>query len=378
MREWDDYRACCRSMAAHDRAATFCPKCGQPLFRCAAPGCGALVTPLGHCPACIDLRLSLEKGAFLTARSGECLAVPFVLANGAAARPLAIRRVLRDGPNLPQADVALPWEQLEAGRARALAVEAGPFPHGGLYGLRLTVVVSAALHEIEETFAFSGETAIDVGGPPPGGPKVDLGGATFGTGGGVYVVQEGVTAARRSLSDALSERTEVRLERAERFEIQQGCRGYDRHGVRVPRNVPFVFANFPDADRPPDGPLMQRPVVRCGRNGRAEGGAPHVEANDLCLRVYCATPGELDREASGAISRRACDLALANDRLYVRAIGRQGIALNGDLVAPGDARVAGHGDVLEVPAGRGKALRLAIAFRVSAGLVTQIRVEKAS
>ncbi|MBP1636114.1 MAG: hypothetical protein H6Q10_2688 [Acidobacteria bacterium] len=379
MGQWVDYRECCRTTAARDAAATFCPECGHPLFRCGAPGCGGLVTPLGHCPACVDLHLSLEKGAFLTARSGESLSVPFVLASGAGGRPLAIRSVLREGTNLARSAVPVPWEQLEPGRARPLAVEAGPFLQGGLHALRLTIVAAAAPGEIEETYAFAGEVAIDVEGPAPAAPAIDLGNARFGTGGMVYVNQERAAVARRRAADAVGARTEVRLERAERFELQEGCRGYQPLGARVPRTVAFAYAGFPGADRPPDGPLLQRPVIRCGRNGRAPAAGPAAaDANDLCLRIYDPASGELDREASGGISRRAFDLALANDRLHVRAAGRQGLSLNGERVEAGDARAVGHGESVEVAAGRGRTLGLLFTFKVTAGLVTQIRIEKAS
>ena len=71
MARWDDYGDCCRTAAAHDDSAVFCPECAHALFRCGAPGCGGLVTPLGHCPACIDVRLSLEKGAAIDAFEGR-------------------------------------------------------------------------------------------------------------------------------------------------------------------------------------------------------------------------------------------------------------------------------------------------------------------
>ena len=375
MGAWDDYRGCCRSAAARDPLAGFCPECGHPLFRCPTPGCVSLLTPLGHCPSCVGLQLSLEKGAYLTARAGDCLTVPFVLANLPNARPLSIKSVLRDGASLQQAAVPVPWDQLGPGQARTLAVEVGPFPHGGLYSLRLTIVVGLAPGDIEEVHAFTGEVAIDVEGRAAAAPNVHLEHAELGTGAGVYVVHEGAPAARRSQADAVASRTEVRLERAERFEVQQGHRGYDRIGARLPRNVPFAFVGFPDGDRPPDGPLVQRPMLRCGRNGRQVADGTIDEANDLCLRAYRRN-GELDREASTGISRRACDLVLANDRLYARAVGRQGLALNGERFEAGEARAAGHGDVIEVPAGSGRAMALEIGFKVSAGLVTQVRVEK--
>ena len=146
--------------------------------------------------------------------------------------------------------------------------------------------------------------------------------------------------------------------------------------MRVPRTVEFAYVGFPAADAPRDGPLPQRALIRCGRNGRARDGLQDTQANDLCLRAYDAASGALDREASAAISRRACDVLLANDRLYLRSLGDTGVAVNGERLAAGVARVVSHGDAFAFPAGPGRRVAFGAAFRVSGGLVTQVRFEK--
>lgn len=376
MARWDDYGDCCRAAAAQDDSAVFCPECAHPLFRCAAPGCGGLVTPLGHCPACIDIRLSIEKGAVLTARLGECLSLPFALRNNALAGSISIRSVMRDATSAPQAPVPLNWEGLRAGQTRAFKVDAGPFEHAGLNNLRVTIV-AAAFGEVEEVYAFSGDVAIEVEGRDPDRDvTINLGGANLGT--GTMVVANSRADVDRRRAAPLEARAEVPLERAERYEIERGYRGYEGSGVRVPRIVEFAYAGFPAADAPRDGPLVQRALIRCGRNARARDDRQDAQPNDLCLRVYDAASGALDREASAAISRRACDVLLANDRLYLRSLSDTGVALNGERLAAGVARVVSHGDSFAFPAGPGRRVAFGAAFKVSGGMITQVRFEKTS
>jgi hypothetical protein len=377
MGAWDDYRDCCRVTAAHDRDAVFCPDCRHRLFRCPAPDCGGLVTPLGHCPACIDLHLSLEKGAVLKARLGDCLSVPFVLRNHASVRSLSVKSVLRDATNLPQEAVAITWEQLDPGRARAFAVATGPFAHGGVNNLRLTLVVSASFGDVEETYAFSGDVAIDVEGHDPTQvvQTFNLTGVDLGR--GMVVANPNVSATdhRGRHADGLAARSDIALERAERYEIEHGYRGYEQLGTRIPRDVEFQYVGFPSSDRPPDGPLPQRPVIRCGRNARASDGRQNAQPNDLCLRIYDAASGNVDRDASASISRHVCDFVLQNQRLYVRSTSDAGFARNGDHLAAGTARIVGHGDAFTVAAGR-RQLVFGTTLRISSGLVTQVRFEK--
>jgi len=373
---WTDYLDCCRAAAAEDRAASFCPECAHPLLRCAAPGCGSLVTPLGHCARCFDLRLSLERGAVLDARVGECLEVPLALRNTASGRPVSIQCVMRAVTNGPEEALTLPWERLDPGQLRAFKVATRPFEHGGFSSLKVTVVAAAALGDVEESYAFSGDIAIDVAGRDP--TRVVQHITVSGTGTGTMVVANPeVSGSTRGRSQAapLEARTDVPLERAERFELERGYRGYEGPGARVPRNVEFVYAGFPAADAPPNGPLLQRAVIRCGRNGRAREDRQDAQPNDLCLRVYAAS-GELDREASAAISRRACDFLLANDRLYVRSLSETGVAVNGEPLAAAAARVVCHGDSFALPTGEGRRVAFAAGFTLAGGLVTQVRFEK--
>jgi hypothetical protein len=179
------------------------------------------------------------------------------------------------------------------------------------------------------------------------------------------------------LEDALSASSTIALERAERFEIDGGYRGYEKLSARIPRNVEFSYAGFPDADVPPPGPLPQ-PVVRCGRSGRGREGQPGALPNDLCLRIYDTASKELDKEASAGISRHACDFVLSNDRLHLRCATGNGLMLNARRLCTGEVVVVAGGDCITVPAARGKAVEIETTFRISTGLVTQVRLEKVS
>jgi hypothetical protein len=283
---------------------------------------------------------------------------------------------MRDATSAPQEPVPVNWEALNPGQTRAFKVDAGPFEHAGLNNLRVTIV-AAAFGDVGEVYAFSGDVAIDVEGRDPDRDvTINLGGASLGT--GAMVVANSRPDGGRRRAAPLEVRTEVPLERAERYEIERGHRGYEGSGVRVPRTVEFRYIGFPAADAPRDGPLLQKASIRCGRNGRARDDRQDEQPNDLCLRVYDAASRALDRDASAAISRRACDFLLANDRLYLRSLTETGVAVNGGRLAGGMARVVMDGDCFAVPAGPGRRVAFGATFNVSGGLVTQIRFEKTS
>jgi hypothetical protein len=377
MRTGDEYAPCCRATAA-DADVWFCPECGRALLRCQTPGCGGLLTPLGHCGACLNLGLALEPSAVLRSRAGERASLPFVLANRGAA-PVSIKNVLVDTAGFPPEAVPLPWERLDPGKSRAFTVTAGPFPHGGITSVRLTFVAEIETGVLEEVYAFSGEVSVDVEAAAPTQvfQHVQIQDVDFGTGGMVAANPHLSGESRRDRhQDALGVRTDVPLERAERFELQQGHRGYKALGARMPRDVVFQFAGFPASDRPPDGPLVARPVIRCGRNGRPQAGRADAESNDLCLRVYEAATGKLDRDASKAISGRVCEFVLSSQRLSVRSVGRHGLVVNGELLPAGETSVVGPGETFTVISTPARTLAFRTAFTVTGGLITHVRIEK--
>jgi hypothetical protein len=166
----------------------------------------------------------------------------------------------------------------------------------------------------------------------------------------------------------------VKLERADLHEIQSGIRGYATLGARVGRDVEFVFDGFPPTDTPAKGPLRGlQPVLRCGRNSRNFDAQRNPQPNDLCLRIHDVDSGELDTEASKAISRHLCDFTLQNDRLCVRSLSESGLLHNGEILKPGVLAVVMDGDSFTTPASARKTVTFEVKFRTAAGLVTQIR-----
>jgi hypothetical protein len=369
----DDYNACCRTLAAADPGAGFCPDCGRVLLRCPAPDCRELVTPLRHCPSCVDVRLSLEKGAILEARTGEWLTVPFVIRNDSRRRAVAIKSILRETTGAEQ-PVPLTWEQIDPQRERAFSVDAGPFERAGLTRLRLAILVASRADDVEEVYVFSGEVAVEVQGADPTQivQNFNLSGADFGTAGMLVANPHAAASDRRRRHEMAASRTEVPLHRAERSELERGVRGYGKARARMPRDVRFTFAGFPDSDRPADGPLRERPVIRCGRNGRAHAAQP----NDLSLRIYDPASGELASGASQTISRRVCDFLLENDRLAVRANADKALSVNGAALAAGETRAVSSGDAFAAPAHGEPRVTFTTIFRTSADLITEVRFQK--
>jgi hypothetical protein len=369
---WHEYRACCQGVAS-DVEVAFCPECSHPLFRCAQ--CRNLVNPRGFCDVCVRLELYLAKDAVRAARVGDCLTVPFILKNtSAVSRTLWVQHVLKDGKHVKGEPVPLKWQQLETGRDRAFSVDTEPFATGGVTSLRLTIIVASRFEEIEELYAFSGEVDIEVkGNHGQAANKVNVSGDVDGPV-SITVYESNLAVDHKTTAGSQTIQQPVKLERADLHEIQSGIRGYATLGARVGRDVEFVFDGFPAGDTPANGPLRGlQPVLRCGRNSRNFDSERNPKPNDLCLRIHDAGSGELDPEASKAISRHLCDFTLQNDRLYVRPLSENGLVHNGEILKPGALAVVMDGDSFATPANARKTVTFEVKFRTAAGLVTQIR-----
>jgi len=174
----------------------------------------------------------------------------------------------------------------------------------------------------------------------------------------------------------LQARLSIPLERQDRYERENGYRGYKESGTRIPRNVEFVYNGFPANDKPVDGPLAGlQPIIRCGRNGRRYDAQKNTEPNDLCLRIYDPKSGALDAEASGAISRHACDFMIQNDRLYVRALSDTALAKNGVALKAADSAVVNHNDSFTMPVKPGKTITFSTKYRITGDEIKQVRFE---
>jgi hypothetical protein len=177
---------------------------------------------------------------------------------------------------------------------------------------------------------------------------------------------------------ALQDRARLPLERAEKYELEQGVRGYQSPGLRVPRHVEFAFAGFRDADRPHDGwTLLGRGRLVCGRNSRTPDPAANAVPSDLCLRAFNARTGQIDEPATLAISRNHFDLVVVNDRLCVQARASRGLQVNGDELPSGQVVPLRPGDrVVPIPDHPEK-ISLNVAFTASIGSVERITISRA-
>jgi hypothetical protein len=125
------------------------------------------------------------------------------------------------------------------------------------------------------------------------------------------------------------------LQRAEKWELQHGIRGYREQKLRVPRDVAFSFSGFRNEDVPSDATMALTGRLACGRNSRGPFDDPKVLVNDVCLRAYNRS-GALDEPATLAISRHHLDLVVINDRLCVQVRSRHGVDLSGRRLTSGD------------------------------------------
>jgi hypothetical protein len=379
MADWGPYQSCCYT-AALNRDSGFCTECGRPLFRCAAfDRCRGLINPLGHCPVCVQPRLMLEKEAVLEARVGEVLSIPFLLSNGSpAGRPLRLLNLLKDEPDAFNESVPLNWEKLDAGQERTFSVLTSPLAHSGIHRLRLTLILASCAAGFEEHYAFSGEIALQVegGGPTQVVQNFDLSHSDFGTA-GMVVANPSVRPSGNGQVRRLRDRVEVPLEGAERYELEQGYRGYAASATRIARNTVLRFKGFLPADHPPRGPLVTPlPLLRCGRNSRRYHPQRNTRPNDLCLRVYDPASGELDVAASRAISRHVGDFLIQNNRLYLRAQGDNRLLHNSEPLHAGELRLVKDADVLTLPPGHPRAFSLSIRFTAVSGVVEHLDFER--
>lgn len=376
--DWRPYKACCQRYAS-DGEVGFCPECGHPFLRCMAfTECRSLVTPTQPCPVCVAPALMIDAGAVVQSKTGERLSVPLILLNGSpAARPLWVKRVVKWDGRVDE-PVALTWEQLDPGTERRFTVDTPPMAEGGTHTLRLILVLASRYKGIEEEYAFAAGMSLSVSGPDTQQviQNINLAGANFQTGGMVHT-QLNTKNTGSTAPSGLQDRTMLALERAEKYELEQGIRGYRKDGLRVPRHVEFAFSGFPNDDQPADGSTaIQRGRLAFGRNSRTPNPENNPVPNDVCLRAYDARTGRIDEPATMAISRHHFDLIVVNDRLCVQARATKGMELNGQALSPGDVLPVVPGDRIVPIPGRSDRLTLQVSFVDSIGSVDRVQVSR--
>jgi hypothetical protein len=401
--DWVPYKSCCFEAAGSlDSDVGFCPKCGHALMRCIGfADCGKLVTPGQACPGCMAPQLIIDAGAAVSAKAGDRMSVPLILLNQSpAGRPLWVKRISKlDGT--AEQHLSIPWEQVDAHGERRFSLDTA-LAEGGTYTLHVRLVLAARYKNVEEEYAFAAGIAVsaaaqehgvkhnlnfvtvsgDVSGAGAIGHNVRFtgdGGLSVGgnvSGAGAIGHEVGPSDKRATTATALVDKKPVPLERAERYELEQGIRGYRKEGVRVLRNVDLAFSGFRPEDIPREPPaLIASGRLLFGRNSRPP--VPeNVTANDVCLRAFDPKAKKVDEPATMAISRHHFDFVVVNDRLAVQVRAPGGMQVNEKTLTAGEVYPIAPGDrIIPIP-GRADKLTLRVAFSNGIGVVNRVDVSR--
>ncbi len=376
--EWTGYSECCRK-AALNPAASFCTTCRNPLLRCMNfSDCMQLVEPTKPCPVCLKPELVIEAGATVSGGIGARLSLPLKLRNfnRQIARPIYLKKLVKNESGQAPQKVDLNWEIVEPGSERTFYVDAGPFDADGVTRVELLLTIAMRAKEgYEEVYVFSGSLLLTINRDSNQQviQNIDLSGAHFETGGLVHTKLDANQTTGGATHTA--DRQVVALERVEVAELAEGVRGYRADGQRVPRSVSFRFVGFPEGDAPGwEVMLGARGALCFGRSSREA----HPETNpapmDVSLRAY-ARGGELDRDTSTRVSRHHFDLLVLNERLVLHARSGKGVLLNGKEVPSGAVVPIADGDVIAPSQDVANAIQMRTRFRAGQfGRISQIEL----
>ncbi|MBN9063288.1 MAG: hypothetical protein J0H41_12695 [Rhizobiales bacterium] len=373
---WRPYASCCHREALSTDSA-FCPECGRTLIRCMAfSECFSLVAPMQHCPVCIAPELAIEKGAMLQSRVGERLSIPLVLRNvSTVERPIWVTGIVKaeSGAHEP---IELTWERLDAKGERGFTLTTAPFAQAGAQSIGVIATIASRHKGREERYAFAGVVPVVVEAPEQQVVQnINLSGAQFATGGMVHAPVSGRAASTAPI--ATRDRQAIHFERAERYELERGVRGYADMNARAPRDVSFSFTGFAEGEAPPDGRQVGvSGALSCGRNGRMFDAEKNPFPNDLCLRARDPRTGAVDEDATRALSRHHFDFLVLNDRLHVQTRSNGGLELNGRRLASGDVEVVRNGDRIAPLPGHGDKLTLTVSLRSSVGVIEAVQIAR--
>lgn len=379
---WHPYNDCCRRRAT-DQDALICPDCGHPLLRCHGfDECGQLVEPNGHCPIHVAPRLQLQRDALPSPRVGDRLSLPLTLENAArVGRAVKVLHVYRLRGGGRSDEVELQWDKLPPGHQRGFSVDTDALVSGGYQRTRLNLVLSVPFPGVQEDYAFSAEIGLRIAQQQSNQvvQNIHVEGGRFEAGASAVLQTGPSVASGFSAGDpatAPAGRTEVALERAERFELNSGLRGYRDSGITIPRTVEVLCEGFPAADLAPQRqPFLNRPSVSCGRSSTRYQADQNPQPNFLCLRAYHPHSGELQVELSRRISRRHFELTLSNGRLSLHNRGRTG-TFNGAPFAGGDSRELHDGDRFNPLELGMRFLDVQVRFDTTDGNVDRIRLQR--
>ena len=291
--DWVPYKSCCLSnVSSLDPDVGFCPECGHPLMRCLGfADCRKLISPREACPGCVAPQLMIKAGAIVGDKAGHRMSVPLILLNQSSAGVLVGEADLEmDGRN--QESLTIPFEHVDAHEEREFSLDTAALAEGGTYTLNLRLVLAARYKNVEEEYAFAAGITVSAATQEQGNKiyNTNIGtGDVEGSGAAGHMIGAPINIGsqdKTATATALADKQPVRLQRAERYEIEQGIRGYRKESLRVLRNVDFAFSGFRPEDIPSEPPaLIASGRLLFGRNSRPP--VPeHVTANDVCLRAF--------------------------------------------------------------------------------------------
>jgi hypothetical protein len=334
--------------------------------------CGKLVTPGQPCGTCVAPRLFIKPGAVVGAKAGHVTSLPIILANESpAGRPLWVKRIARVDGN-GESLLSIPFDRVDAQSENEFLLDTTL--KGGAYTLSMRLVLATRYKNVEEEYAFAAGVAVSA----TDGPNINLhvAGDTSGSGAGGHNVNVNAGTFDRDTRTVISSRTALPLQRAERYEVEQGIRGYRHDGLRVLRTVDFAFSGFRPEDTPgEEAAMLARGRLLVGRNSRPPVPAG-TTANDVCLRVFDARTKKPDEAATMAISRHHFDFVAVNDQLAIQVRASGGMQVNDKELAAGELYPVAHGDrIIPIP-GRGDKLTLRVAFTNGIDVVNRIVITR--
>lgn len=378
--KWTAYEDCCH-LSKLDEHANVCSDCGHILLRCPGfwDGCQQILSPDGHCQIHVAPRLSLVRKNLRTVTVGDCLTLPLLIENTSPLDDscLFIRSICTKELGGSWEKIDLGWRKIESGDSRPFEIDTAELKSGGRLRIQIRIELAVGLGVAEESYAFSGAILFDVAQKDTRQivQNIDLSGASLGTG-AAGVVQTGPSISMGSfgssqIGEALAD--EVLLQRLDEHEVLSGLRGYADLNAVVPWHVNVEFKGFATGD----WPTRKRPFpggtwLRCGRNSLRHNAERNPNPNDLCLRVYDQSSGQLKKERCWQISGVHFELFLQSGRFCLRSFGRAGTLHNKSCLEVDQIVSLAHGDVISPLPTSAQELAIRVAMIAQRGVVSKI------
>ncbi|MEO1028563.1 MAG: zinc ribbon domain-containing protein [Pseudomonadota bacterium] len=367
---------CCMETVKELPEATFCTRCGKPLKKCMAfDECGSLLTPEGHCPVCLDLKLALDAGSAAMVREGGRLALPLILKNtSSAGRPIFINDLwVREDEGGTFRKIDLDFERLDVGPAQHLGIRTGELNTAGIHMIELLISVSMRYMWREERFIFSSRILFPVEPKDPGGPQtnININADQIGQGFTLYNPTE-IEQKRAAGQETHIEPVPLELKRADARERngETRCRGYE-NGLVLVTDPAFDWFGFAPGSVVENGPSQRTSgLIIFGRN------AVNLEkgANDACLVVY--ENGAIDERSTMSISRHLFTMYPENGRLMLRVDGQFGIKVNDKSLNRTNTTELYDGDVIYPLKRQPDDIALHINFDTERKDITRVRIRR--